>query len=104
MPPSGPPTGLASASPIDWNPSHHRRRNVVFARPRDARNASKTDWQPVRLAIAAAGAPGLGSPRTKRIRYSPNTEDHMRKLTTALAATILLAGLAVGAQAQTWRG
>jgi hypothetical protein len=28
----------------------------------------------------------------------------MRKLTTTLAATILLAGLAVGAQAQTWHG
>jgi hypothetical protein len=28
----------------------------------------------------------------------------MGKLTTALAATILLAGLAVGAQAQTWGG
>jgi hypothetical protein len=28
----------------------------------------------------------------------------MRKLSTALAATILLAGLAAGAQAQTWRG
>ena len=28
----------------------------------------------------------------------------MRKLTTAIAATILLASLAVSAQAQTWRG
>ena len=28
----------------------------------------------------------------------------MRKLSTAIAATILLAGLAVSAQAQTWRG
>jgi hypothetical protein len=28
----------------------------------------------------------------------------MRKLSTAIAATILLAGLAAGAQAQTWRG